>query len=197
VDAVEQAIAARAASLERHFRALEPWIALPEPAWSTRPAPDSWSPAEIVEHLERMQHFILLLAEKIAARGVKRSAGGAALPTAPSDVSKLQELAQHRFRWNHPEHMAPRGGRARGELRRELDEQRMRFLDLLRRTPRGEGALHKVRMSVVGERLDLYQFLALVDLHLERHLAQLERAAAALKAQSGSPRSRSGDAAGT
>ena len=95
MNAVEEAIAARAASLERHFRALGPWLELPEPAWSRRPAPDSWSPAEIVEHLERMHHFILLLAEKIAARGLKRSAGGTALPTAPSDVSKLQELAQH------------------------------------------------------------------------------------------------------
>ena len=59
-----------------------------------------------------------------------------------------------------------------------------------------EGALHTVRMSVVGERLDLYQFLALVDLHLERHLAQLERAAATLNAQSSASRSRSGGAAG-
>jgi DinB superfamily len=197
VGAVEEAIAARAASLERSFRALEPWLELSEPGWSTRPAPDSWSPAEIVEHLALMQHFVLLLAEKIAARGLRRSAAGAALPTTPSDVSKLQQLAQHHFRWTHPEHMTPRGGRARDELRRELDEQRARCLDLLRRTPRGEGALHRVRMSVVGERLDLYQFLALVDLHLERHLAQLERAAAALNARTGAPRPRSSDAPGT
>jgi len=195
--AVEEAIAARAASLDRHFRALGPWLALAEPIWSARPAPDAWSPAEIVEHLARMHHFVLLLAEKIAARGLRRSASSAALPITPSDVSQLLHLAQNDFRWPHPEHMTPRGGRARDELRRELDQQCARFLDLLRRTPRGEGALHAVRMSVVGARLDLYQFLALVDLHLERHLAQLERTAAALDAAPSSRRSRSGDASGS
>jgi hypothetical protein len=30
-------------------------------------------------------------------------------------------------------------------------------------------------MSVVGARLDLYQYLRLVELHLQRHLRQMER----------------------
>ena len=178
--AVEEAIAARAASLERHFDALQRWLELPEPAWSARPAPDSWSPREIVEHVALMHRYVLLLAQKIAGRGLQRAAQGAPLPVEPSPTRTLEQLAQPSFRWTHPEHMAPCGSRERGELRRELEEQRALCLALLERAPRGEGALHSARMSVVGERLDLYQFLALVDLHLERHLAQLERALAAL-----------------
>lgn len=176
MNAVEDAIAARAASLERRSVALEGWLELAEPAWSARPAPDSWSPSEVVEHVALMQRYVLLLARKIAARGMKRASQGAALPDVPSEVSMLQELAQKHFRWPHPAHMTPTGGRPRSELARELREQCAGFLALLAAASHGEGALHSVRMSVVGERLDLYQFVALVDLHLERHLAQLERA---------------------
>jgi hypothetical protein len=52
----------------------------------------------------------------------------------------------------------------------------------LRELPHGEGALESQRMSVVGARLDLYQYLRLVDLHLARHLRQMER----IRAGSGS-----------
>jgi hypothetical protein len=43
--------------------------------------------------------------------------------------------------------------------------------------PGGQGSLHRIRMSVVGDddRLDLYQFLAVLALHLERHAAQARR----------------------
>jgi hypothetical protein len=41
--------------------------------------------------------------------------------------------------------------------------------------PDGEGALHTIRFSVVHARLDLYQFLKVIELHLRRHLAQMER----------------------
>jgi len=173
-------IRALSAALELRFDELERWIELPEPLGSARPAREAWSPQEIVEHVVLMQRFVLLLTDKIAARARRRLAAGARPPAQPSDFSILEELAAPTFRWSHPVHMGPTGGVAREDLLRELTSQRERCLAYLGRMPHGEGALHTIRMSVVGRRLDLYQYLALIELHLARHLAQLERTRAAL-----------------
>ena len=47
----------------------------------------------------------------------------------------------------------------------------------LQALPPGAGTLHRIKMSVVGPEamLDLYQYLEVIALHGERHLAQLKR----------------------
>ena len=169
-----------AASLQEHFDRLAPWLELGEPSWSTRPADDSWSVAEILEHVVLCQRYLLLLIDKIAERSRRRLAAGAVLPAEPGDPTPLEALAARSFSWRHPEHMAPSGRVSRGALAAELSLQRGRCLDHLRRMPDGEGSLHAIRMSVVGRKLDLYQYLRLLDLHLARHLAQLDRTLSAV-----------------
>jgi len=58
-----------------------------------------------------------------------------------------------------------------------LERDRSRALALLRAHPAGAGSLHTIRFSPADTHLDLYQFLALIEIHLRRHLAQIERAA--------------------
>ena len=72
--------------------------------------------------------------------------------------------------------MVPGGHATAREIAGSLREQRRRCLALLTRMRDGEGALHAISMSVVGAKLDLYQYLALVALHLERHGEQIDRA---------------------
>ncbi len=175
-----------ARSLEQHFERLQPWLALDDPRWRARPGPDAWSAGEIIEHLALCQRYLLLLVDKIAARCLRRRAAGAALPGRASDLAFLEALCLRSFTWPHPEHMTPSGAISRQALARELEAQRERCQEHLRRLPAGEGCLHAIGMSVVGRKLDLYQYLRLIDLHLERHLAQLERTLAAVSAGPGS-----------
>ena len=55
-----------------------------------------------------------------------------------------------------------------------MREQVRECLDLLGRLGGGEGALHRVRMSVNDSgKLDLYQWLSFLAQHARRHLAQM------------------------
>jgi len=175
---VETSIRALSASLDAHFAALEPWLACEESLWRARPAEGAWSVAEVLEHVALCNRYLLLLLEKLRRRALRRLAAGAPLPSAASDFALLDKLSQREFRWTCPQHMTPTGTAAREALARELAGQRERCLALLRELPHGEGALYSLRMSVVDARLDLYQYLRLVDLHLQRHLRQMERARA-------------------
>lgn len=177
----ERALAVERERLERAGRELEAWLAAPEPLWSSRPEPQAWSVAEVLEHVALMQHFVLLLVEKLAARGLARAARGGVPPQEPASSGALDALASRDFRWERPEHMAPLGRTTREELRERLREQTRRALAVLERTSRGEGALADARMGAIDARLDAYGFLHLMALHAERHLAQLERNARALR----------------
>ena len=71
--------------------------------------------------------------------------------------------------------MRPTGLADGREVARTIESQRDRALALLAEFPRGEGTLHKIRMSVVqgDDRLDLYQYVHVLALHAERHVRQL------------------------
>ena len=140
------------------------------------PAAGSWSALEIAEHTALMNHHVLLLVETLAARCRARLARGERPPAEPSRLDFLERLAGREFRWQSPAHMVPGGHATSRELAATLRAQRRRALALLARMRDGEGALHRVSMSVVGRNLDLYQFLALIALHAERHASQMDRA---------------------
>ena len=134
-----------------------------------------WSPLEIGEHVVLADHYLLLLARKIADKARARTRRGEPPPTSPSRCDALEKLAARDFRWSSPDHMLPTGRLALAEVRARLGEDLARCESLLAEFPAGEGALHRIRMSVVDERLDLYQFLCLIALHAERHAAQVRR----------------------
>ncbi|MFN0008387.1 MAG: DinB family protein [Planctomycetota bacterium] len=158
------------------FRRIEERLGAPEEALRRSPGPGSWSAIEVAEHAALMNHHVLLLVEKIAARCEERLARGEHPPEEPSRFEVLEKLAAREFHWESPEHMVPGGHATAREIAASLREQRRRCLALLARMSDGEGALHSISMSVVGEKLDLYQYLTLVALHLERHGAQIDRA---------------------
>ena len=176
----EQAIDTRRASLREAFDLCRRYAAPDEPLWSTRPAPEAWSVREILEHVTLTNHYLLILVDKLSQRCRKRLARGDQPPTKASDVTALERISQREFAWPHPEHMTPSGTLAPEDLDRQLCADRDRCLALLDEFPGGGGALHTIRMSVVDARLDLYQFLAVIDLHARRHLRQLEHNRASL-----------------
>jgi len=173
-----------AARLSESFAAALRWLEVDGDLWRARERPDarppSWSVGEVLEHLVLTHHHLLILADKIAAKSANRLAEGRRPDPAPSRFDQLEALTASSVEWPAPEHMLPTGRATRSEVRAGLERDRARCLALLRAHPSGEGSLHTIQFSPVGERLDLYQFLAVIELHLRRHLAQLERARAAL-----------------
>ena len=165
-----------AVRLVRAFGCIESLLA--RPAWDLerRPAAGGWSAAEVAEHVALTNHHLLLLVEKIADRARTRAERGELPTEAVSPTGDLARIAERGFRWESPEHMVPRGSATPRELARTLRGQRRRCLAPLLAMREGEGALHAISMSVVGAKLDLYQFLTVIALHLERHAAQMERA---------------------
>lgn len=166
-----------ARSLERHLGALDAWFE----RWSDLPSTDApragggWTQREVLEHVVLANRYLLLLAHKLARRCRRRLAAGHCLPPRPVDLAPIDELAKRDLVWPHPEHMTPSGTRSPQALRAELRGQIDATRELARATPEGYGALHSIRMSVIGARLDLYGYLAVIDRHAARHLGQLAR----------------------
>ncbi len=161
--------------LDRAFKAIDERLGESELRPRRTHTPGAWTGLEVAEHVVLTNHYLLLLAGKIAARGIARARRGNPAPEVASEWESLEAIASRDFAWTSPEHMVPSGAATARELRARLSEQRRRSLSLLLRTRRGEGALHSVSMSVVSVRLDLYQLLAFVALHMERHAAQIDR----------------------
>jgi hypothetical protein len=164
-----------AAALARSFAEVLRWVEVDEDHWSRRPPGSEWTVAEICEHLALTHHFLLILADKIRDRALKRRAAGEVPHGETSHLDGLEALLSSARPWPAPEHMIPRGERTRSEIRTQLEEDRARCLALLRELPDGEGTLHTIRFSPADAHLDLYQFLGVIDVHLRRHVAQMQR----------------------
>ena len=162
--------------LSSAFRRVEERLESDGASLRRAPPGGGWSALEVAEHAALMNHHVLLLLDKIAARCAEKAARGERPPPDPSPLADLEKLAGREFRWESPGHMVPGGHATPREIAGTLRRQRRRCLALLARMREGEGALHAISMSVVGGKLDLYRYLALVALHLERHAAQIDRA---------------------
>jgi len=137
----------------------------------------AWSNLEIAEHVVLVDRYLLILADKIAEKSRRRAARGEALIGAPPRLEALEKLASSAFEWHAPAHMIPTGALSSAEIDERLRAQHARCAELLASMPNGEGSLHHIRMSVVGgdDRLDLYQFLVVIALHMERHARAMRR----------------------
>lgn len=79
------------------------------------------------------------------------------------------------FVWIHPEHMEPKGEMSINTIREKLREQQERCLQNLDKVKNGEGILCLTMMSVNSlGKLDVYQYIYFLALHIDRHIEQLE-----------------------
>jgi hypothetical protein len=178
----ERAIEALASRLARSHDELEACFELPQERLTRRPAEDSWSPAEVLEHVSLTSHYLLVLVQKIAEKVRRRQARGLTPPQSPPHFEHLDVFASSEYVWDSPEHMQPTGRAAPREVRTRLRVQGRAIAELLQEFQAGEGSLYDLRLSMLdpdgphGDRLDLYQYLYFLGLHAERHLAQIGRA---------------------
>jgi hypothetical protein len=161
-DAVRGRLVARIESLteaEQQFRAHE----------------GAWTPAEIVEHLAIIEGNLVRLVGKLV--GKAESAGGAS--GAAAQPMQPFSLAEHAARARAEKFVAPEEVRPRGDVTiadalARLRESRAALHALRPRIEATDGAHVRYPHPAFGP-LNLYQWLAFIGLHEQRHLEQMER----------------------
>ena len=162
-------------ALDQTFGAIDGWFDKPEVLRAYKPASGGWSIDEVLEHVTLTSHFLLIVIRHSAEKGLKRAARGIPIPDGESDLDVLEPIGRRgSFSWSRPEHMIPTGAVPNHEVRERMDAQYRECVSILDRLRGGEGALHKVRMSVnESGRLDVYQWLYFLAQHAARHIDQM------------------------
>ena len=151
---------------------------LDEEAQNFRPDEAAWTVAEIVEHLSILEHKLSQLMTMMVGKveGVAAAAGGGASGGAHFKPFSLAEQAARASaeKYVAPEEVRPRGGVALSDSLARLKESRAALAALRPRIERADCAAATYPHPALGP-LNLYQWLAFIGLHEQRHLAQIER----------------------
>jgi hypothetical protein len=168
-------------SLCSTFAQVDAWFDRDERLRQFKPASDSWSVDQVLEHITLTNRFLMLTLGKWARIAEQRARRGDPIPLGESDLDRLLVIGERgSFGWVRPEHMEPTGMPSSGEVRATLHRQLGECLIQLERIGDGIGAICLVTMTVndLGK-IDLYQWLYFLAQHAQRHLQQL----AALEAE--------------
>jgi len=167
------------ATRERLLRSVEGLSAGQE---DFRPAPGRWSVADIMEHLaisegQSVKLFQMIL-KKAEGSGRLRAADA---PFAPVSIEEFVERSR-KEKYQSPEMVRPGGGVPLADSLARLRESRAALREQRPRLERVDGSELRFPHPVFGP-LDLYQWLAFVGAHEERHLAQVEALKEAMSAE--------------
>lgn len=143
---------------------------------NSRPAPNAWSIAEIVEHLAKIESLLLGMMKVMLTKAESASpkSNGSHTEIKPFSLDELIERARNE-KYTAPESASPSGkdyvSDSLVKLRRSREElhslsPRMEAIDLSNIT---------YRHPAFGP-LNFYQWLAFIGVHEERHLNQIESA---------------------
>ena len=143
-----------------------------------RPAADAWTIAEIVEHLSiiegqliRMVNLLLKQAEASGARAQGDDVNDNKSPLV--DLRAIIERAA-KEKYQAPETVRPQGNSTVVESLAKLQTTRASLVALRPRLEAADLSQVKYPHPVFGP-LDLYQWLAFIGIHEDRHLRQIER----------------------
>ena len=145
---------------------------------SLRDAPAFGGVAEVVEHVALVEKQMGRLVGMLLA---KAEADGAPPPAAEDGpLVALDEVAERarRERYQAPEMAVPRGGASVADSLAHLRESRAAITSLRPRVEAVGAATHVYPHPAFGP-LNLYQWLAFVALHEDRHRRQIEKLLAA------------------
>jgi len=150
------------------------WDALPPDTRERRPSPESWTPAEVIEHLRLTEAGSAALLAKRLQRA--REAG---LGAETDHRSRLGAVEVSEFVINGPPRVAPDVVRPAPDVRAADAEAGLRAsraaLDQVMREASGLALGDvKARHVALGE-IDFYQWLLFIAEHERRHLRQLAR----------------------
>lgn len=155
----------------RLFQSVE---GLGESEQTSRPAPERWSIAEILEHVSLVETGVVRLLRAVlrkadAAGGSDRPAGK---PFAPVSIEEFVEQAATR-KYAAPEAAVPSGSLAVADSLARLEESRAALDSLRPLAERLDGTRMLYPHPAFGP-LNLYQWLAFIGVHQSRHRRQIE-----------------------
>ncbi|MGB8509202.1 MAG: DinB family protein [Pyrinomonadaceae bacterium] len=138
-----------------------------------RPTPEAWSVAEIVEHLSlierQMMQLFIGMTKKAEDGGLLR---GDAQEFAPVSLEEFAERARGE-KYQAPETMRPTGSASISDSLEGLRQTRAAIRELQPRLEKIDGTALHYPHPAFGP-LNLYQWLAFIGAHEERHLRQLK-----------------------
>ena len=171
----QRTIAEVRGTLTTVFAEVDAWFDRPEEVRAFRPSDGGWTIDEVLEHVTLTNHYLLLVIRKSTGKALARAARGEPVGDGESDLRLLDPIGvRGSFAWPRPDHMVPTGQTTAEEIRSLLRHQVQECHEILGRLGRGEGSLHRVRMSVNDSgRLDIYQWFIFLAQHARRHLAQM------------------------
>ncbi len=158
---------------------LATWAGIAPDDRERRPAPDAWSPAELLEHLRVVESGSTRLLARRLQRAREAGLGPETAAGSRLDAMDHVDVAGGAARYSAPDAVAPAPGVRAGDAERGLAESRSALRALL---AEADGlALGEVRATHLrfGE-LDMYQWLVFLALHERRHGRQLARIGRAL-----------------
>ena len=145
---------------------------LSEEESNRRQSPDGWTVAEIAEHLsiieQRLTGLMQMMLKKTEDAGGAR--GGA--PFAPVSIEQFVERSRTE-KYQAPEMALPQGSVALSESLARLERSRAELRGLRARIEAVDATAARYSHPAFGP-LDLYQWLAFIGAHEQRHLKQIE-----------------------
>ena len=176
---IEEIIVTIRNELIRSISALDGWFDKDEPLLEHRPTGGEWNVREVLEHVMLTNRFLLILIDKGSSKALRLEYSGdyrELLENYSLENAAMLEIGIHKsFDWHRPEHMAPTGKLQLDAVRDEIRDQLNRCLIHLELLQNGEGLLFKTTMTVNAlGKLDVYQYIYFLALHVRRHLQHLE-----------------------
>ena len=145
-----------------------------------RPSPEKWTVAELVEHLSITERRVARMLGGLVGKLEAEAAREDGSPFAPVTVAEYVERAS-REKYAAPEEIRPKGAPLTDSLA-SLGDSRAAVHALRPRVERVDGTRAHFPHPAWGP-LDLYQWLAFVGLHEQRHLSQIEALKERMKAE--------------
>jgi hypothetical protein len=157
---------------ERLYRRVE---GLTEDQANTRPAPNAWTPREIVEHLSliegRLVQMLSIMLRKAEGAG-GAAAKGATVEMKPFTLDEFIERARGE-KYTAPEAVTPAGEATLADSLSNLRRSREELKSLRPRIEAIDLSSITYPHPAFGP-LNFYQWLAFIGIHEERHLAQAQ-----------------------
>lgn len=136
-----------------------------------RPSPEKWTVAELVEHLSITERRVARMLGALVGKLEPEAAREEGSTFAPVSVAEFVERAV-REKYTAPEEIRPKGAPLPASLA-SLGDSRAAIHALRPRVERVDGTRAHFPHPAWGP-LDLYQWLAFVGLHEQRHLSQIK-----------------------
>jgi uncharacterized damage-inducible protein DinB len=156
---------------EQLYRRVE---ALSDEEAVSRVNPDTWSVADIMEHLTIMEDRLVRMMKMMLAKAESAGAGsnGAPVEFKPFSLDEFEELARNE-KYVAPEAVRPGGAERVADLLARMRSSREELRALRPRIEAADLSMVTYPHPAFGP-LNFYQWLAFIGLHEARHLRQAE-----------------------